>query len=63
MIFRGGDFGSSGKKDTARVELYAPGETSPVYDTYKPGEFKNESNCVGTARTGLDKGNLTIVYP
>lgn len=62
MIFRGGDAGSPGKGDTVRVELYAPGGT-PFYDTHNPGEFDDESNCVGTARTGLDKGNLTVELP
>jgi hypothetical protein len=64
IIFRGGDFGSPGRNDTARVTLYAPGG-GKIYDTEESwgGEFNNESSCVGTARTGLDKGNLTIVLP
>ena len=64
IIFRGGDFGSPGKKDTARVELFDPNGTK-VYDTTWSWnkEFTNKSNCVGSARTGLDKGNLTVVLP
>ena len=64
IIFRAGDFGSPGNADTVRVELYAP-NGDLVYDTtWSWGEeFKNESNCVGTARTGLDAGNITIFYP
>lgn len=57
IIFRAGDFGSPGKVDTVRVTLYEG--DNPVYDTF-PSEFKPESNCVGTARTGLDHGNITI---
>lgn len=64
LIFRGGDFGSPGKKDTVRIELFSPGGAK-VYDTTWPwnNEFNNQSNCVGSARTGLDKGNLTVVRP
>jgi hypothetical protein len=64
LIFRAGDFGSPGKADTARIELFAPAGPK-VYDTtFSWGqEFTNESNCVGTARTGLDAGNITITAP
>lgn len=62
IIFRGGDAGSPGKDDTVRVELYNPNGTK-VYDTHSNNEFSDESNCVGNQRTGLDKGNLTVVLP
>lgn len=58
IIFRAGDFGSPGKADTVRVTLY--NGNTPVYDTHTPTEFGDESSCVGTARTGLDHGNITI---
>jgi hypothetical protein len=61
MIFRAGDFGSPGKADTIRVELYDP-DGNPVFDTHYDG-FNDESSCVGTARTGLDHGNITIIMP
>ena len=62
MIFRAGDLGSPGFFDTVRVELYAPGNVK-VYDTYSATEFTAESSCVGSARTGLDAGNISIVLP
>ena len=62
MIFRGGDFGSPGKGDTVRVTLWDP-EDKVVYDSHWVTEFTDKSSCVGGARTGLDKGNITIVYP
>ena len=62
MIFRAGDFGSPGFVDTVRVELWNP-VGAKIYDTYWSNEFAAESNCVGTARTGLDAGNITIVLP
>ena len=56
LIFRAGD-----NEDTVRFELRAPGGAL-VYDTFGSGSgFTAESNCVGTARTGLDRGNVTIV--
>lgn len=64
IIFRAGDLGphSAGTEeqtaDTVRIELYKDGVLK--YDTHWPGEFANESSCVGTARTGLDNGNITI---
>lgn len=58
MIFRAGDLGSPNTADTARVTIYQG--STVVYDTHWSGEFSNESSCVGTARTGLDKGNITI---
>lgn len=60
VIFRAGDAGHTTDNDlddTARVELYQSG--SKVYDTHG-GDFTDESDCVGTARTGLDAGNLKI---
>ena len=63
MWFRAGDFGSPGNADTIRVTLYAPGVAAAVYDTHTSTEFKDESSCVGSARTGLDAGNITIVRP
>jgi hypothetical protein len=61
MIFRAGDFGSPGKVDTVRVELYDP-DGDIVFDTHID-DFTDESSCVGSARTGLDNGNITIVMP
>lgn len=60
IIFRAGDAGhttSNDLDDTARVELSHSG--SKVYDT-SAGDFADESNCVGTNRSGLDAGNLKI---
>ena len=57
IIFRAGDSGSPNTQDTARIGLYYG--FSLIYDTHH-GDFADESNCVGTARTGLDKGNITI---
>jgi hypothetical protein len=61
MIFRAGDYGSPNTLDTARVTIYnnPNGTGSVVYDTHD-GDFTNESSCVGTARTRLDTGNITI---
>lgn len=62
MIFRAGDLGSPNTEDTVRIEIFN-GENaggSKVYDSHANGEFTDESSCVGTARTGLDSGNLTI---
>ncbi|MFC1727156.1 hypothetical protein ACFL0Y_01410 [Patescibacteria group bacterium] len=66
VILRAGDFGPPGhfnevSFDTVRIELYEPG-VGKVYDTHSGGEFSDESSCVGTARTGLDHGNLTIEF-
>lgn len=63
VIFRAGDYGAPGNFDdeafdTVRVELFE-GATK-VYDTH--GKFLDESTCVGTARTGLDNGNVSIVF-
>jgi len=62
IIFRAGDFGSPGFVDTVRIELYKVAGNVKVFDTFG-SEFKPESNCVGTARTGLDAGNITITLP
>ena len=59
VILRAGDDGSPGFNDTVRVELYDPSGIR-IYDTHDGDEFTDESNCVGTARTGLDAGNVTI---
>jgi len=66
LIFRAGDYLSPGQfeddaYDTVRVTLYNSEGTS-VYDTHDAGEFPDQSHCVGTARTGLDHGNITISY-
>lgn len=60
VIFRSGDSAmpaSDMPDDTVRITLYQ-GATM-IYDTYS--EFAAESSCVGTARTNLDTGNITIV--
>ncbi|NIT03650.1 hypothetical protein GTO10_01800 [Candidatus Saccharibacteria bacterium] len=57
VIFRAGDSGSPNNVDTVRVQINGSGES---YDTYVDG-FDGGSNCVGSARTDLDKGNITIV--
>lgn len=65
VIFRAGDAGSPGNTnsaepfDTARITLYLGGS---IYDTHS-GDFEDQSSCVGSARTGLDRGNITIEYP
>jgi hypothetical protein len=61
VVLRFGDFGSPGYADTVRIELYKVGY-GKVFDTYG-SEFAAESSCVGTARTGLDAGNITITLP
>lgn len=61
VIFRAGDsptIPATPHADTVRVELKNPSNVT-VYDTHS-GDFTDESSCVGTARTGLDTGNLTI---
>ena len=68
LIFRAGDYDSPGQFDfekdafdTVRITLTGP--DGFVYDTTETlGGFTNESTCVGTARTGLDHGNITISY-
>lgn len=59
IILRAGE----GPTDTARLTVYdGPDATgSVVYDTHSAGEFADESNCVGTARTGVDIGDIVIV--
>ena len=64
IIFRSGDAGSPGNTnaaepfDTVRIQLFDG--VTPIYDTTVAGNFTDESMCVGTARTGLDRGNITI---
>lgn len=55
MKFRAGD-----NLDTIRIEILDPAG-DPVYDTTDNGEFTDESKCAGKSRTGLDRGNITIV--
>jgi len=62
LIFRAGDYHAPGQFtdtsfDTVRIELYRDSEL--VYDT-NGGDFTPQSTCVGTARTGLNNGNITI---
>lgn len=61
MIFRAGDLGSPNTADTVRITIYDKpnGTGEVVYDTHD-GDFDDQSECVGTARTGLDNGNITI---
>lgn len=60
VVVRSGD-----NDDTMRVQLFdtdvvgAP-TSGHVYDTHMVGEFTDESSCRGTARTGLDAGNISI---
>jgi len=64
VIFRAGDFGTGrdhDTSDTVRVELFNTIGTK-IYDTHWGTEFTDESSCVGTARTGLDAGNITIEF-
>jgi len=61
MIFRAGDSCNPEIDDTARVELFDPSRKR-IYDTHWTSEFTDESNCVGTARTGLDNGNIKIEF-
>lgn len=61
LIFRAGDAGHTTDHDlddTARVQLSNPSSVE-VYDTHDV-DFSDESNCVGSARTSLDNGNLKI---
>ena len=62
MIFRAGESGepSSLSTDTIRVTINGP--NGLVYDTHSSGEFTDESSCVGSARTGLDNGNIVIQH-
>ncbi len=62
MILRAGDSDEAASKDpddTIRVEMWDPSNTK-VYDSHWGSEFTDESSCVGTARTGLDAGNIDI---
>jgi hypothetical protein len=47
--------------DTVRVTLYDIND-QVVYDSHG-GDFPDESSCVGSARTGLDYGNIAIKLP
>jgi hypothetical protein len=62
VIFRAGDYIEPGHRkaalDTIRIQLFNPSGTG-IYDTHDDG-FLDESSCVGSARTGLDNGNITI---
>lgn len=58
MIFRAQDAGEPGNLDNARIQLFNP-SSGEVYDTHD-GDFTDQSNCVGTARTLLDNGNLQM---
>lgn len=61
LIFRAGDAGHTTENDlddTVRFQLSNP-TGSEVYDTHDV-DFTDESNCVGSARTGLDAGNVKI---
>ena len=60
LIFRAGDADDPKGLDTVRIEIRSPGG-SQVYDTHDE-DFTDESNCVGNARTGLDKGNIKINF-
>lgn len=60
MIFRAGDSGEPRIYDTARVQIFNP-QGGAIYDTHD-GDFTDESDCVGTARTGLDNGNIKIEF-
>lgn len=60
IVFRAGDSGSPNTADTTRVTVSGLGGV--VYDTHWVGEFPDESDCVGTARTGLDNGNITVAH-
>lgn len=60
IIFRAGDADGPKGLDTVRVQLYNPSNVE-IYDTHD-GDFTNESTCVGTARTGLDNGNIKIDF-
>lgn len=60
LIFRSGDADSPKGLDTVRVQLYNPSNVE-IYDTHD-GDFTDQSSCVGTARTGLDNGNIKIDF-
>ena len=60
VIFRAGDSPNNPATpdpDTVRIELHNSG--GEVYDTFDT-DFSGGSSCVGTARTFLDTGNITI---
>ena len=66
MTFRAGDSdlpASADPDDTVRITITGPGgfrlETSE--SQVGSGDFNDESSCVGSARTGLDTGNISIV--
>ena len=61
VILRFGDGPYRYGGDTVRVTLYDIND-QVVYDSHG-GDFPDESSCVGTARTGLDYGNIAIKQP
>jgi hypothetical protein len=58
MILRAEDAGEPGKLDNVRIQLFNSSSVE-VYDTHD-GDFTDQSNCFGTARTYLDNGNLQM---
>lgn len=62
LIFRAGDSDApaSAGTDTVRLTVYSGmnGSGAVVYDTLS--DYAGVSNCVGTARTELDNGNIVI---
>lgn len=64
LVYRAGDAGNGNENeddsdDTVRFTLNS---SDGSYDTSvsSKGDFPNESDCVGTVRTGLDAGNIMI---
>jgi len=60
IIFRAGDSSDPSSYDTDTVRVTLHDSNGVVYDTHWEEEFSDESSCVGTARTGLDTGNIII---
>lgn len=58
LTVRAEDGAEPGGHDNLRFELRDPSGVL-IYDTFG-GDFPGESNNVGTARTGLDRGNLQV---
>lgn len=64
LVVRGSDSdmpASADPDDTIRFTLYDPGD-GLILETSAGagGDFTDESSCVGSARTGVDAGNLSI---